>query len=153
MELFKKYSKDALKHIQIADHLMYVTLPIVNEKRLLVKIFEEIYKSILNSVNAVVRYEVLLGRIKPTNDEEQHLLQFFKLAKNYTISHEQLKNIQEIIEIHKKHSESPMEFVKKEKVVIMSSTLSTKTVDQAQVKGYLLIAKELFMTVTKRIKL
>ena len=153
MKLFKKYSKDALKHIQIADHMLYVTLPIVNEKRLLVKIFEEIYKSILNSMNALVHYEEMLGRIRLFDDQEQHVHQFFKIAKNYAISHEQMKNIKEIIEIYKKHSESPMEFVKKEKVVIMSPTLTTKTVDNTQVKGYLLVAKELFLAVTKKVSI
>lgn len=151
MELFQKYSKEALRHIQIADHILYVTLPIVNERRLLIKIFEEVYKSILSSMNALVYYEVCLGRIKQSGNQEQLVQQFFKIAKNYIISHEQMKKIKEIIDLFKKHLQSPMEFVKKEKVIIMSPTLATKTVDQMQVKEYLLVAKELFMAVTKRI--
>ena len=45
-----------------------------------------------------------------------------------------------------------MEFVKKDKVVILSDALGTKTLDLRLIKEYLLLAKELLVKVSKRVK-
>ena len=151
MELFQKYCKDALRHIQIADHMLYVTLPIVNENRLLLKIFQEIYKSLKSSIHALLELEKQLGRITGTDEEEQQYLQFFKIAKNYDISLELAKQCKEIIELHKSFEESSLEFIKKENLVIMSPTLTIRKIDRAHIKEYLSKVKEVCMIVIKKI--
>ena len=55
---FHKNFEDAIRHLQIADHMAYVTFPLVNEKRLMIKIFDETYKSVVNSINAILKYEI-----------------------------------------------------------------------------------------------
>ena len=138
-KLTSEYLKDSIKSLQIADHMTYVTLPLVNEKRLLLKIFDEIYKSIINSINAILNYEYLYKRIQIYSDNNDNFQTFVsKCAKRYNITHDQIKKIKEIIEINKKHKESSMEFVKKDKVVILSDSLKTQTLDIFVIKNYLL---------------
>src|SRR3989344_2557202 len=96
MDKFQQSLNQSIRHLQVADHMTYVTYPLINEKRLL------------------------------------------------------LKKIQEIIEISNRHKESAMEFVRNEKIVILSNSLGTKILDIQQVKGYLLIAKELLLKVNQR---
>ena len=55
---FHKNFDDAVRHLQIADHMAYVTFPLINEKRLMIKIFDETYKSVINSMNAILKYEI-----------------------------------------------------------------------------------------------
>ncbi|MEN9626461.1 MAG: hypothetical protein RL557_789 [archaeon] len=141
--------KDAARNIQIADHMIYVTLPIVNEKRLLLKIFEEIYKAIINSIHSMLSYEEALGRVKVEGLAES-INQFFTLARKNGLSHEQLKTIREILELRQWHVASASEFVRREKVVIMSDSLSVKAIDLKRIKEFLLVAKELLLTVSKR---
>ena len=150
MEEYEKNLKEALKHLQIADHMIYVTFPLINEYRLLLKIFDEIYLSIINCINAILNYEYLYKRIKIYNNNEDNLDTFFRIAKNYDISNEQIKKIREIISINKKHKQSAMEFVKKDRVVIMSDSLSTQILDVIISKQYLLLAKELLVIVRKK---
>jgi len=73
-------------------------------------------------------------------------------AKNYTLNNEQIKKIKEILELNKKHKQSAMEFVKKDKIVILSDSLKTQILNIQTIKQYLLIAKELLMKVNERMK-
>ena len=152
MEKYSENLKEAIKHLQIADHMAYVTFPLVSEQRLLLKIFDEIYKSIINCINAILNYEYLYKRIKLYGDNGDNFKTFSqKCAKNYNLSHQQIKIINEIIEINKRHHQSAMEFVKRDRVVIMSDSLSIQTLDIFRLKQYLLLTKELVMKVNQKI--
>jgi hypothetical protein len=146
MEKFRENLENAVKSLRIADHMTYVTFPLVNEKRLLIKIFDEICKSVINSINAILNYESLYKRIRLYPDNEDNLQTFLeKCSKNYNLTNEQIKKIKEILMLNKKHKQSAMEFVKSEKVVIMSDNLQIQTLDITLIKRYLLTAKELVM--------
>lgn len=137
--------KEAARHLQIADHMTYVTYPLVNEHRLLLKIFDEIYASMINCVNAILNYEALYKRIKLYSGFQDNFDTFIRIGKNYELNNEQLKMIKDIIELNKKHKTSAMEFVRQEKVVIMSDGLGTQIIDLITIKRYLLLAKELMV--------
>lgn len=145
--------KQAIRSLQIADHMTYVTFPLVNEQRLLLKIFDEIYKSIINCINATLNYEYLYKRISLYSNNKENIRTFTnKCAKNYNLNNEQIKQILEIIELNKKHKQSAMEFVKKNRVVILSDNLKTQTLDINKIKEYLLLAKELLRQASGRMK-
>jgi len=153
MEEFEKNFKEAVKHLQIADHMTYVTFPLVNENRLLLKIFDEIYLSIIYCVNTILYYEYLYKRIELYDSYRDNLDTFVRIARDYNLNHEQVKRITEIIDLNKRHKKSAMEFVRNDKVVIMSDNLGTQIIDIILIKQYLLLAKELLMKVkigTKR---
>ncbi len=153
MEKFQENLKQAIRSLQIADHMTYVTFPLVKEQRLILKIFDEIYKSIIGCINAILNYEYLYKRINLYTDNNDNMQTFInKCAKNYTLNNEQIKKIKEILELNKRHKQSAMEFVKKDKVVILSDSLKTQILNIQIIKQYLLIAKELLMKVNERIK-
>ena len=151
MEEFEKNLKEAVRHLQIADHMAYVTFSLVNEYRLLIKIFDETYNSIINCVNSILNYEYLYKRIQLYNNHNDNLDTFVRIAKDYDLSNEQVKKIKEVIELNKKHKQSAMEFVRKDKVVIMSDSLSTQVLDLRLIKEYLLLAKELMVRVKGKV--
>ena len=153
MEKFQENLQQAIKSLQIADHMAYVTFPLVNEKRLLLKIFDEISKSIINCINAILNYEYLYKRITLYKDNKENMQTFVdKCAKNYNINNEQIKKIKEIIETNQNHKQSAMEFVKKDKIVILSDNLKTDILDIRIIKEDLLLAKELLMKTNSKIK-
>ena len=149
MEQHLENLKEAARHLQIADHMTYVTYPLVNEHRLLLKIFDEIYGSVIGCVNAVLNYEALYKRIRLYSGVRDNFDTFVRIGKNYDLSNEQIKRIMEIIDLNKKHKQSAMEFVRQDKVVIMSDGLGTKVIDLIIIKQYLLLAKELMVKVKK----
>ena len=149
MEEFDKNLKEAIRHLHIADHMIYVTFPLVKENRLLLKIFDEIYASVIQSINSVLKYERFCKRINSYNNNFDT---FIEIAKNYGLSNENLKKIKEIIIINNRHKQSSMEFVKKDKVVIMSDKLGVEVLDLNTIKQYLLSAKELLVKISHGIK-
>jgi hypothetical protein len=152
-EKFQEDLQKAVKSLQIADHMTYVTFPLVNEQRLLLKIFDEIHKSIINCINAILNYEYLYKRIQLYANNGENIRTFAnKCAKTYNLNNGQIKKILEILELNKKHKQSAMEFVKKDRVVILSDSLNTQTLDIHKIKQYLLLSKELLMEVNKRMK-
>jgi hypothetical protein len=153
-EKFQENLEDAIKNLQIADHLAYITLPLVKDNRLLLKIFDSIYKSIISCINAILNYEYLYKRIKIYKSTEENLQTFVhKCAKNYNLTNKQIKEIKEIIILNKQHKQSAMEFVKKDKVVIMSDSLGTQVINIQKIKEYLLLSKELLMNAKNKIKI
>lgn len=150
MEKFEKNLNDAIRTLQIADHITYVTFPIVNEKRLIIKIFDEIYKSIINDIKAVLNYETFHRRIN-IYENGDNLEIFFQIAKDYNITNEQIKKIKEIIEVNQKHKQSAMEFVRRERIIILSDNLKTRILDIYLIKEYLLLAKDILMKISQKI--
>jgi len=143
MEKFKEDFQKAVRSLKIADHMTYVTYPLINEKRLLLKIFTEITNSITHCISSILDYEKINSR--------PPIELFIENAKKYEISNSQIKQIQEILKINRKYKESAMEFVKKNKIVILSENLQTQTLDIIKIKEFLLIAKEFLMKVNLRI--
>ena len=63
-----------------------------------------------------------------------------------------VNKIKEILELNKKHKQSALEFIKKDKIVILSDNLGTQTIDIQKIKVYLLLAKELLMKTNNKVK-
>jgi tRNA A37 N6-isopentenylltransferase MiaA len=106
-------------HLKIADHMMYSIFPLLNDYRLFSKILTELGESAKHLISAILEYEFTLKRIKLYKNPETNLHSFRKkLAKQY-MDQNDLKNILNILEIYEKHQNSPSEFVKKDKFIIL----------------------------------
>lgn len=148
----KRYLKEAARHLQIADHMTYVTFPIVNEKKLIIKIFEEIFKSIQNSINSAIYYEFENKNLILNTNQEKNINNFMEnIAKTYDFTEKEINKIKNILEIEKKHRKSSMEFIKKEKVVIMSDSLKIQALTIEDIKDYIQASKNIFLKISNRI--
>ena len=132
----------AKKNLQMADHLTYMTFPLVKENRLLLKVLDELYLSVFNTINSILQYEYLYKRIQIYKDPRENFRTFKKLAEKYNLKEEQLNKIIEILNIGEKHKKSPFEFIKNNKIVIMSDNLKTTTLDIDKIKDFLLETKD-----------
>ncbi len=140
-KIFENLEKSE-KTIQTAGHLLYVTYPLVREKKLLLKILTEIKNGIANCINAVLQYEYLYGRIRLSSNSKINFKRFLeKCCPRYNISETETKKIIKLFEIIKKHKESPFEFVKEDKVVILTENMNSETITLEKVKEFLEISK------------
>ena len=129
--------------LKTADHMLYMTYPLIKEKRLLLKILNETYQAILNVVNAILQYEYLYKRIQLYKSAKDNFEVFKnKCAPKYHISLEQVEKIKELFNLIEKHKNSPFEFVRNDKVVIMTNALKTDTVTLEKMKSYILMTKD-----------
>ena len=142
----------ALKALQIADHMTYITFPLIKEKRLLLKILDEIYSSLLNAINSILQFEYLYKRIQLYRDPKENFRTFIeKCAPRYELTKEQVDMILDIFALEEKHKKSPMEFIKNNKVVIMSESLNTNYIDLQKIKEFLILSKEIVRKAKERI--
>jgi len=144
MQKFIEYLGEAGKIIQTVDHLTYMTLPLVRDKRLLLKIVKETKTAVSNCINSILQYEYLYKRIRLQNSPSTNFKTFVeKCAPRYKITGEEIRLILELFDIVESHKQSPFEFVKDDKVVILSQNSTHKTVTVEKAKEFILMAKKI----------
>lgn len=152
-EKFIQSLQSATKTLQTADHMAYITFPLIKEKRLLLKILTEIHSSLLNTINAILQYEYYWKRIQLYSDAKTNFDIFrHKCAPRYSISPEQVNKILEIFSLIERHKKSPFEFVKDDRIVIMSEGMRTDTITLEKIKSYLIEAKDILRKANTIIK-
>ena len=147
----KSLLREANKTLQTADHLAYVTYPIVNELKLLVTIAENVYLSMSFGMEALLRYDLLYKRISYIPQDFTSKLEVFKrVSMRYNIERmhvSALKDIRELLEHQKK---SPVEFTRKDKLIMFSSNYKVqKTINIDKVKEYINNAKPFIAKVNR----
>lgn len=141
-EKYMEYLELAGKSLRTADHMAYVTYPLLKEKMILFEILNNVYSSILNIINAVLQYDYLYKRINLYKDAETNLQTFReKCAPRYSINREEIGKIGEIMEIMGRHKNSQMEFMRKDKLVIMGENMHTETLTLEKIREFVFIAK------------
>jgi len=141
-EKFLSSLDKAKKSLEIADHLAYMTFPIVRENKLLLKILEELYNSIISAINSILQYEYTYKRIRLYTNAKENFNTFRSIAGRYKIDKEQLGKIINILTLAEIHKNASLEFAKNDKIVIMSDNLKTETLTIDKIKAYLLETKD-----------
>ena len=150
MEKFIEYLDEAEKKIQTLDHMVYITFPLIKDKKLLLKILLETKIAISKCINSILQYEYLYKRINLYKKPKTNFKIFKEeCAPRYKITKEEITLILELFDIVEKHKESPFEFIRNEKVIILSENLKPKTLTIEKIKEFLIVAK----SVLKKIRL
>ncbi len=144
MEKFLENIVAAEKKIQVADHMIYVTFPLIKDKRLLLKILQEIKNAVMNCISSILQYEYLYKRITLYKNPKSNFKIFIeKCAPRYQITKEEINLILELFDFIEKHKESPFEFIKDDKVIILSNSLDPKTLTIEKTKEFLMFVKSI----------
>ncbi len=141
--------KEAAKSFTTADHLVYVTLPLLKEDKLLLAITQNLHNALTKSVLALLTYEQLKKMIKEIPKDSQAQFELFesKIASKHKIPKETILVIKEVQEIMKKHEKSPVEFVRNRKYVVCDDKYRMKTLDQERVKHFIFLTRPLLTLV------
>ena len=153
MEKFVENLASAEKMIRGADHMIYVTFPLIKDKRLLLKVLQETKNAIALCINSILQYEYLYKRIKLYKDSRLNFKIFVeKCAPRYGITKDELNNVLDLFDFVEKHKESPFEFVKDERVVILSENLRPRIITLEKTKIFMTVAKSLLRKTREIIK-
>lgn len=149
MEKFLDELIEAETIINKIDHMIYVTYPLVRDKKLLLKILAETKIAIVKCINYILQYEYVFKRIRLSKDPKENLRIFkVRCAPNYNITTEEVKLISELFEIVDLHKKSPLEFKKEDKIVIFSENSVPKIIVIENIKEFIGLAK----SILKKIK-
>jgi len=144
---------EADKIIKAVDHLVYVTFPLVKDKRMLLSIIAETKKAVALCINSILQYDYLYKKIRLYKDTRENFITFKeKCAPRYQISPEEVNKITSLFELAEKHKKSPLEFVRNDKVVIMSENFQTSTITVEKTKEFVITARNLLEKTEKFLK-
>ena len=144
MEKFLESLEEAEKAIRNLDHMVYITFPLIKDKRLLLKVIQEIKKSVTDCITAILQYEYLFKRVNLSRDPKENFKIFTeKCAPRYSIDRDEISLISQLFDFVEKHKASPFEFIKGEKVVILSESMSQTTLSLDKTKQFLNLAKDI----------
>jgi hypothetical protein len=143
MEKYQELLIEMDRVFKTADHLAYVTYPIVKEIRLLMNILENLDRALKAGMNAILEYDRLYKRIGPLHESFEIRFDIFKrkIIMRHAINSEHVELIRQVHELVTYKKESPTVFQRKDKYVIANNRFKLKAITIEDVKKYLEKAK------------
>lgn len=143
MEQFQFLRDKALEKIKVADHMLYMTYPVVKDPKILLSVIENVFASLDFSVGAILHHEKLFKRVPSFQENFQSRMELFRrvVAPQYNINTNYIKMINDVRTVLSEHKKSPVSFVKQDRFVILSPTYSVKTIDLNLAKKYVFETK------------
>ena len=143
MERFQELLHASQRKIQIADHILTQSYPLVKDPRLLLSSLENLFLGMSYGMTALLLYERMFKRIPPVpeNFESKYKMFWDHIMPRHDVSHEHVMHLKEIKDIILEHRQSPIEFVRKDRLVICNSTYKTRTLSVEQIKKYINLSK------------
>ncbi len=151
METLKELLNKANHHLNIADHLAYVTYPLVKDIKILFSIVDNLSKSLNYGMESILYYDKLFKRIPLYPESFELKFQIFQRScvLRHKIKGDQVSLIEELNTIMAKHKHSAMVFQRQDKLVISNHDYRLKTLSLEDVKKYLANAKLFISQVNK----
>jgi len=137
---FNEMLDKAESYLKTADHLIYITYPLIKENVIIKTVLDNLHKTVINVVKSILNYEGLYKRIQLIH-ENADINTFQRCAPRFNITVQEISTIKEIFSLAEKRQESTMEFIRRDKLVIMSDNLKTESISLEQLKKYLNILK------------
>jgi hypothetical protein len=137
MNKFLENFAEAEKLARKTDHLLSVTYPLVPEKKLLLQILKEQKEALMKGINAILQYEHLKRNLTLSQDPKINFENFQnKCATKYSINQQDLKEILELLITAKQHERSDFEFIRHDKVVIITKSQGLLMVSSERLKQF-----------------
>ncbi|MDO8517180.1 MAG: hypothetical protein Q7S33_03580 [Nanoarchaeota archaeon] len=144
MEKWLENLEKSKQHIKTAENMAYITFSLLKENRLIIKILSELYESSNYLITALLQYESSIGKINIYKDPILNLRTFKeKIAPKY-FNIEDAKQLVRIFELEKKHRQAPVEFIRKDKfVILLGDKYETLTI--LEIKEFLSTLKKMLI--------
>lgn len=144
----------AKKEIEVADHLLYMTYPMVKETKFLLAIIDHIIKSGRAALQALLEYERFYKRIEayPKNFAMEISIYRQKLESKYEFDHVFYRLLNKLLEVQKFDQNSTVRFKRGDKYILTSSTYEMTTLDENSVKRYSSVTRKFVAQIEKIIK-
>src|SRR3989338_1067443 len=148
MQTTQELLNDANRHFRSADHIAYVTYPLLQDNKLIVAVLENLNNTALRIMEAVLQQE-------ETNQENfKGKYEIFKeRAKRYQIEEAEVKIIQELKSLSDQRKKSDMEFIRKDKYILWDTYKGKlKELTMQSMKDYIIKIKPLLRKINANLQ-
>jgi len=149
MERFQEELSDGRRNLQAADHLVSMTYPLVGDARLLMAATDNLFSAARSLMASLLHYEEAFKRIPHFREEFDSMSYWFRsrCVPHYGLSREYGRVMLELKELVDSHKSSPVEFARKDGLVICSDSYNMKKITVSQVKSYVSVIKRMLIEV------
>ena len=143
MEQFQFLRDKANEKIKVADHMLFMTYPLLKDPKLLLSVVENVHCALDYAVASLLHHEKLFKRIPAFQETWQSRFDMFKntVVPQQKINQSYVKLISDVKILLTAHKKSPVSFAKNDKFVILSPKYDIKQLDVNMVKKYVFEAK------------
>jgi hypothetical protein len=143
MEQFQFLRDRAFEKVKIADHMLFMTYPVVKDPKLLVAILENVSAGLDYGVASLLHHQLLFKQIPPFKESFQSRFDMFKsqVVPKLNLSQNYVKLISDVRQLLSAHKRSPVSFAKQDKFVILSPKYDVKSLDVNLMKRYVFETK------------
>lgn len=137
--------ENAKRKVMVADHMLFMTYKQLKDPKILVAVLDNLYQAVKLGHAALLEKERAYKRVPAYSDTAEGMFNVFrdKLATKIGAKPEQLRSVSEILELHKEHKSSPVEFSRKNDFVIANKEYRLKTLTEEKLKNNIKFTKEL----------
>ena len=153
MEAYQEARDAAIKHLQIADHMLTQTYNLVKDPKILMAVADNLFRTVASAIDAVLLWERLFKRIPPYHESFQNKLSIFegRSVRRYNFPKEYSDLARDLAGIIEKHKQSPVEFSRKDKFMICSDDYDVKSLDEKELAAMIVTAKAMVHDMQKMV--
>ena len=142
-ERYQELLASAKKETELADHLIYVTYPIIKEVKFLLAITEHVITAARSAVEALLAFEQHYKRIEPFSTNFAVMAQTYKekVESFYSLDPKFHRLLLKLQEIQHMNMQAPVKFKRGEKYILANHEYKLTTLDFESVKKYSNLAK------------
>lgn len=131
-----KLIQQAKREIELADHLIYVTYPLIKEAKFLLSIAEHVTRAAELALTSLLAYEREYKRIDPFVNNFAVMIDVFhpEVERRYNFGAEHLHLLKRLAEFKQHSSESVMRFRRKDKYILTTQQYNMQVLDLNKVK-------------------
>ena len=146
---YLEHRKQAISNLKVADHILVMTYPIVQDPKLLKVILEKLYLAVESAMAALLYFEKSQRKISAFNDSYVAMTKIIKTPLiKYNISPSYMNFILELNDTYQSQKKSDIEFIRKEKFVFTNKDYKLNTITKEDMKNYLVKGKLFIKEIT-----
>ena len=144
MEQFLLVYQQSIRHIRVAEHILTVTHPLLQDPKLLLGVIDNLFLSLNSGVRALLLYDCTRKNIPAFLDTPDARLRTFEVKSMplHNLDRAYLNHFYDIRELMQQHRRSSVEFRRKDRLVMCTPAYDMTIVTATKMRTYLIKTKQ-----------
>lgn len=149
MESFQKELAGGRHSLQVADHLVSITYPLVGDARLLLTATDNLFSAAKGLMASLLHYEEAFKRIPHFREDYDSMVYWFssRCVPRYNLSRDCCRVMGDLKLLLENHKSSSVEFPRADGLVICSDNYEMKKITPSQLKSQVIVVKRMLSEV------
>lgn len=136
---YKELVREAYREAKLADHMLYVTSKVVNDKKIVISVVDHLTKAFILSMKAFLDYERLYRRVSAVPEDTNMMIKLFfdECSKELKIEDSLMSIIFKLSNAMNAYNKRGMLLTRTERFVFVSQNYELIDLRMSEVKNWL----------------